>query len=132
MMADLNEVHFTGRLGADAKLTYTQTGKARATARFAVGSVDKDRSGQLQNLTTWYTLLAWEKPAELLAKLRKGQALYVKGSIRQRSYKGKDGQTREYMELAIKRLAPLDLSVYSSGPDSSFEEIDLTDEEPAF
>lgn len=131
-MADLNEVHFTGRLGADAKLTYTQTGKARATARFAVGSVDKDRSGQIQSLTTWYTLLAWEKTAEMLAKLRKGQALYVKGSMRQRSYKGKDGQTKEYLELAIKRLAPLDLSVYSASPESNYDEVDLSDEEPAF
>ena len=128
-MADLNEVMFTGNLGKDPKLAMTKNGKARCTASLGVGSVEKDRNGENVKTTTWYTLVAFEKTAELLGNLKKGQALFVKGSLRQRKFKAEDGVEKEYLELAVRRLDPLDRAAFNSSPAFSEEELA---EEPAF
>lgn len=133
-MADLNEYFCTGNLGKDPKMTRTKTNKARCTVTLGVGNVEKTSTGEFIKHTTWFNLIGWEKTAELMATLKKGQAVFVKGSLKQKKFKGDDGTDKEFLELMVRRIDPIDRSAFgNSSVKFSEEEIeeDIA-EEPAF
>ena len=129
---DINEVIFSGRLGKDPLFGKTQSGKARTTAALAVNSYEKTQSGEETKVATWFTLVAWDKAAEMLAKLKKGMNVYVRGSMKQRKYT-KEGVEKEYLELTVRHLHVIDSKAFGAPPDPSepgFSEVDATDEPP--
>lgn len=129
---DINEVIFSGRLGKDPLFGKTQSGKPRATAALAVNSYEKTQSGEETKVATWFTLVAWDKTAEMLAKLKKGANVYVRGSMKQRKYT-KEGVEKEYLELTVRHLHVIDGKAFGAPPDPAehgFSEVDATDEPP--
>lgn len=87
-MSDLNNYCFTGRLGADAKLEYTQGGKPIWTARVAV-----DYGWGEEKRTNWINAKALGKQAESLGKLElaKGTKIGGSGVLQLREYDRQDG-----------------------------------------
>lgn len=84
----MNNVQLTGRLVADANLTFT-AGKGTAMAKFKL-AVDKGFGDNKK--TAFIDCIAWGKGAEALANFtQKGSKILLNGSIETGSYDNKSG-----------------------------------------
>lgn len=108
-MADgLNKVMLIGNLGTDPEMRYTANGSAVTTFRLAV-SRTFGGEGERREETEWFTIVAWNKLAELLGQhLQKGRKVYVEGRLVQRSWDGPDGQKRYRTEVVANQVLFLD------------------------
>lgn len=99
-MADgLNRVQIIGNLGRDPEMRYTAGGKAVTT--FSVGA---SRTFNGTQETEWFTCVAWEKLAELVAQhLTKGRQVYVDGRLTTRSWE-KDGSKHYKTEVIASQV----------------------------
>ena len=102
----LNQIQIIGNLGQDPDLNESGMNKY---ARFSVATSEsyKDSNGEWQTKTTWHNVQAWSSQYRDLAskamKLRKGNKVYVQGSMK--SYKSKEGVTYWSIKATdIKRL----------------------------
>ncbi len=94
-MAGVNKVILIGNLGADPEMRYTADGTAVCNFRIATTEKFKDRSGNMQERTEWFKIVAWRKLAETCGQyLSKGKQVYVEGKIRNETW-DKDG-TKQY------------------------------------
>jgi single-strand DNA-binding protein len=92
----MNSVCIVGRVGTDIELKAAGQGKV-ATFRLAI-SEGKDK-------TTWLTVSAWDKSAELLeAYVRKGDQVGIEGRISVREYQDKQGEKRTATEVIANRI----------------------------
>ena len=98
-MADLNKVLLIGRLGAKPELRKTQAGIS--VARLSVATSHTTQSeGRLDKDTEWHSVVVFDKLAEQCVQfLDKGRLVYVEGSLRSRTWTGKDGQERTEREV---------------------------------
>jgi single-strand DNA-binding protein len=94
-----NFVQLTGHLGKDVQLTQFENGKKRATFSMATTTFYKNYKGEDVSSTTWHNIVAWGNLAEKLSTLQKGAKVEVKGSINNRSYKDKEGNTKYITEV---------------------------------
>jgi single-strand DNA-binding protein len=104
----LNKVMLIGNLGKDPELRYTPNGTAVATYSIATSDSWKDAEGKLTERTEWHNVVAWRKLAEISAQyLKKGQKVYIEGSIRNRNYDDKNGVKRYVTEIVADNLIML-------------------------
>lgn len=103
-MSSVNSFSFTGRLGADAELKYTQSGTAIWSARVAVDYGWGDKKG-----TTWINAKSLGKQAESLGNLNlsKGTLIGGSGELQVREYERKDGGTGTSVECLVNGIALL-------------------------
>lgn len=100
----LNKIIVVGNLGKDPALRYTPQGKA--VTEFTVASNDKrrDRSGELQNIATWFRVSLWDKQAEMAAKyLKKGNPVYVEGRLTLEEWTDRDNVVHHTLEQRTQR-----------------------------
>ncbi len=126
MSRSLNRVQIIGNLGADPELRTTTSGARVANLSVATSRRWNDRQGQQQEKTEWHKVIFWEKLAELCENyLKRGDRVYVEGSIEYRQYEDKEGQTRYVTEIRGREIimlggrgenAQYDASSQSSGP----------------
>lgn len=103
---DLNKTQIIGRLGADPEVRSLQTGTTVCSLRVAVSEKWKDRDGNPQEHTEWFTVEVWGKQAESCGQyLVKGQEVYVEGKLRTETYKDKDGQEKKAMKLRADNVS---------------------------
>lgn len=104
-MPSVNKATIVGHLGKDPELTTTSTGKQVCKFSVATSEHWKNSDGQAQEATTWHNIVAWGKPAEVLAAyLHKGDPVYIEGRIDNRSYDDKDGNKRYVSEIIVKEF----------------------------
>src|SRR5258705_13198524 len=76
-MASFNRITIVGYLGRDPELRYTPDGTPVCDFSVATTERRKDKSGEPQDITTWFRVTVWRKQAELagqyLAKGRQGE-----------------------------------------------------------
>lgn len=114
----LNKVMLIGNLGADPEMRYTANGSAITTFRIAV-SRGFTMEGERREETEWFTVVTWNKLAELLGQhLQKGRKVFVEGRLTTRSWDGPDGQKRYRTEVIANQVLFLDPRQGSSFPDS--------------
>lgn len=103
-MSDLNNYSFTGRLGNDAEVKYTQSGTAIWTASVGVGYGYGQHKG-----TNWIRVQVFGKRAESLGNLNiaKGAAIGVTGELRVRQYDTNDGGKGTSVEVVANDVALL-------------------------
>jgi single-strand DNA-binding protein len=107
-MASVNKVILVGRLGQDPELKYTQSEKAVAKFSVATDETWKDRQGEKQQKTTWHTVVAWDKLAEIIGQyVKKGSQVYIEGKIQVRSWEDTDGNKRYATEIVANNLVML-------------------------
>lgn len=94
-----NNINLIGRLGADAELRSTPDGKTVCVFRLAVS---EPRSGQGERPPTWFRIIAWDKKAELLGQLHKGDAVHVVGPHVQRPWTDREGVKRDGWEVHVR------------------------------
>lgn len=101
-MSGLNNLSFTGRLGADAEVKFTQGGTPIWTARVAVDYGWGDKKG-----TSWINAKAIGKQAEAYGKLElpKGSLIGGSGELQVREYERNGGGTGTAGEVLLHNLA---------------------------
>lgn len=103
-----NTIHTTivGRLVGDPEVRYTSDGKPVASFTIASSQrVYNKQTGQWEDGdATFLDCVAWQKLAEGVATLGKGQRVIASGVLKQRRWESKDGQKRSKMELTVDEV----------------------------
>ncbi|MFQ5529527.1 MAG: single-stranded DNA-binding protein [Gemmatimonadota bacterium] len=143
MSRSLNKAQLIGNLGADPEIRSTTSGTRVATLSIATSRRWNDRQGQQQEKTEWHRVVCWDKLAEICERfLKRGDRLYVEGSIEYRQWEGQDGQTKYTTEIRARELImlggrdgggesprPRSASTASSGDFSEFSNESLAGED---
>lgn len=104
-MLNLNSCEFTGRLGGDVELRYTNNGTA--VANFSI-AVNRPKVGQKQ-VVDWMRIVVFGKAAEVAAEhLHKGRAVYVRGRLQVSKFEDRDGNMRTMFEIVASNWQFLD------------------------
>lgn len=89
-MASFNEVILIGNLTADPEVKVTPSGLSVCNFDIAVG---RKYTNQGDQKADFIKICTWRKTAEFVGKYaRKGNSLFVKGSIQTRNYTNNQGQ----------------------------------------
>ena len=104
-----NRVQLIGFLGQEIEIKELAEGKKVAHLTIATHERRKGTDGKKEILTTWHNLIAWNKKAEVMAKIfSKGQRLYVEGKLNYREYTGKDNVKKQSTEIVISDFKKLE------------------------
>jgi single-strand DNA-binding protein len=116
-MVSLNKVMLIGNVGTDPEMRFTPSGNPVTSFRVATSRVYTTSEGERRQETEWFTVVAWKKQAESCNQfLTKGQRVFVEGSLRTRSWEGRDGQKRVTSEVIANRVLFLDRQAVASLP----------------
>lgn len=109
-MASFNKIIIVGYLGRDPELRYTPQGTPVCDFSVATTERRKDKSGEVQEATTWFRVSLFGRQAEVASQyLTKGRQVYVEGQLSQRDWTDKEGNTRTSLEVRgteIQFLSP--------------------------
>lgn len=124
-----NKIIIVGNLGRDPELRYTPQGVAVASFSMATNEKRRDKSGELQDITTWFKITLWRQQAENAAKyLTKGSPVYIEGRLRIEEWTDRDNNTRYTLDVQAT-----DMQFIGSRNDSITNPNDYGhDEEPAY
>jgi single-strand DNA-binding protein len=104
-MASFNKIIIVGYLGRDQEMRYTPQGTAVSNFSIATSEKRKDKSGELQDITTWFKVSLWGKQAESLRDyLLKGRQVYVEGRLRVEEYTDREGNRRQSLEVTASDI----------------------------
>ncbi|HFN4071389.1 TPA: single-stranded DNA-binding protein [Pseudomonas aeruginosa] len=103
MARGVNKVILVGKCGDDPSVRYMPNGNAVTNITLATSESWKDKqTGQQQERTEWHRVVFFGKLAEIAGQhVKKGQQLYVEGSLRTRKWQGQDGQDRYTTEVIV-------------------------------
>ncbi len=100
-----NKVTLIGNLGRDPELRYTPQGTAVCNFSIATNEKRRDRSGEFQDITTWFRVTLWGQQAENAAKyLAKGRQVYIEGRLKLEEWKDKDGNNRFTLDVTASEM----------------------------
>ena len=95
-----NKITVVGNLGRDPELRYTPQGAAVCSFSMATNEKRKDKSGEFQDITTWFKITLWRNQAENAAKyLTKGSPVYIEGRLRIEEWTDRDGNNRYTLDV---------------------------------
>lgn len=109
MSRSLNKAILIGNLGADPEVRSTANGSRVATLSLATSRQWKNQSGEKQEKTEWHRVVAWNNKGSTLADIvekyaKKGDKLYVEGTIEYRTWQDREGQTRYSTEINAREV----------------------------
>ena len=114
-MASFNKITIVGYLGKDPELRYTPDGTPVSNFSVATTEKRKDRSGELQETTTWFQVALFGRQAENVREyLSKGSHVWLEGSLTLNQWIDKEGATRGSLEVKAS-----DIKFLSSSADKS-------------
>jgi single-strand DNA-binding protein len=97
-----------GNLGRDPEMTYTPSGVATTKFTIAVNRVSRNQSGERQEETEWFNIVAWRQLAETCTQyLKKGQKVYIEGRLQTRRYTDRNGAERTAIEVIANDMEML-------------------------
>ncbi len=95
-----NRVILVGNLGRDPELRYTPQGTPVCSFTMATNERRKDKSGEMQDQTTWFRVTLWGRQAETASQyLTKGRPVYIEGRLRVEEWTDRDGKPRHTLEV---------------------------------
>ena len=99
-MASFNKIIVVGYLGRDPELRYTPDGTPVCNFSIATTERKKDKTGEMQEHTTWFRVNLWRRQAEVANQyLSKGKQVYVEGRLSTNEYQDREGNTRTSLEI---------------------------------
>jgi len=109
MAKSVNKVILLGNVGKDPEIRSTPGGTMVATFGLATSDRQKDAQGAWQDRTEWHNLVAFGRTAEIIRDyVKKGNKLYVEGSLRTSNWDDKQsGQKRYKTEIIVNDLSLL-------------------------
>jgi single-strand DNA-binding protein len=109
MAGSYNKIIIIGNLGRDPEMRYLPSGDPVADFSVATSERRRGADGQQQEQTTWFRVSAFGKLAETCSQfLHKGSYVYVEGSLSQRDWTDRDGNTRSSLEVRAREMRMLD------------------------
>jgi single-strand DNA-binding protein len=108
MARGINKVILVGTVGKDPEMKYMPSGDAIANISVATNDSWKDKNtGEKKEVTEWHRVVFFRQLAEIAGKyLRKGQQVYIEGSLKTRSWE-KDGQKHYATEIVASDMQML-------------------------
>ena len=108
MARGINKVILVGTVGKDPEMKYMPSGDAIANISIATNDAWKDKNtGEKKEVTEWHKVVFFKRLAEIAGEyLRKGQQVYIEGSLKTRSWE-KDGQKQYTTEIVASSLQML-------------------------
>jgi single-strand DNA-binding protein len=110
----VNKVQLIGNLGNDPEIRTVAGGSKVATFSLATSRTWNNQSGEKQEKTEWHRCVAWNGSskgsglADIIEKYcKKGDRLFVEGSIEYRQWQDKENQTRYSTEIKVRELMML-------------------------
>lgn len=102
----MSNLHLVGHIGQAPKTT--QYG-ATTVATFSVGVTEstKDKEGKWNSNTYWYEIKAFNKLADSVARLGKGDLIEIHGDFKPTTYKNKEGKTVKDMQILLEKFKRL-------------------------
>ncbi len=95
-----NKIILVGNLGRDPELRYTAQGTPVCSFSMATNERRKDKTGEMQDQTTWFRVTLWGRQAETASQyLTKGRPVYIEGRLRVEEYTDRDGKPRHSLEV---------------------------------
>ena len=95
-----NKIILVGNLGRDPELRYTPQGVAVCDFSMATNERKRDKSGEYQDVPTWFRITLWRNQAENAAKyLKKGNPVYIEGRLSLEEWTDRDGNTRQTLAV---------------------------------
>lgn len=128
-----NKITIVGNLGRDPELRYTPQGNAVCNFSMATNEKRRDKSGEMQDLTTWFRITLWGKQAENASKyLTKGSPVYIEGRLRVEEWQDRDGKTRYTLDVHATDMQFIssrgDEMSSNAGSGGNYQDNDFTDD----
>lgn len=99
-------VTISGNLTHDPELRVMGSGTAKLAFSVACSHMWTDQSGEKQEKTSFFNVVAWRNLAEDAAEiLEKGLRVTVTGRLEQRTYEDKEGNNRSVVEVVADDIA---------------------------
>lgn len=100
-MPNLNKVTLIGHLGRDPEIRFLPSGDK--VANFSLATTEKwNKGSEKQERTEWHKVAVFGKPAEIVESyLKKGDPVYIEGSIRYEEWNDKDGNKRNATKIEV-------------------------------
>lgn len=97
MSSGLNKVQLIANLGADPETKHLPSGSSVTNLRVAVSRKFKNREGESQEETEWFSVVCFDKLAETVQQyLTKGRKVYVEGRLKTNSWDDKTTGEKKY------------------------------------
>src|SRR5262245_6760233 len=110
-MASFNKIIIVGYLGRDPEIRYSSQGTAICDFSVATTERRKDKTGEVQEVTTWFRVSLFGRQAEVAHQyLTKGRQVCVEGMLSQREWTDQNGATRTSLEVRgtdIQFISPM-------------------------
>ncbi|QTN38577.1 single-stranded DNA-binding protein [Cryomorphaceae bacterium] len=108
MAGSLNKVMLIGNLGADPEVRHFDDGGSLARLRIATSESYTDREGNRVENTEWHTVILRRGLAGVAEKyLKKGDKIFIEGSIRTRQWQDDQGNDRYNTEIRAINMTML-------------------------
>ena len=100
-----NKIILVGNLGRDPELRYTPQGVAVCDFSMATNERKRDKSGEYQEVPTWFRITLWRNQAENASKyLKKGSPVYIEGRLSLEEWTDRDGNTRQSLSVQATEM----------------------------
>lgn len=105
----INKVILVGRVGVDPEFKALADGSKVARVKLATSEKVYNReSNTSQEYTEWHTITLWSNLADIVDKwVKKGDLLYIEGTLRTREYTDREGVKRYTTEVVARELKML-------------------------
>jgi len=109
MARGINKVILVGNCGRDPETRYMPSGGAVTKISIATSDSWKDKqTGEQKDRTEWHNVVFFGRLGEIAGEyLRKGQQVYVEGSLRTNKWQDKNGNDRYTTEIVASEMQML-------------------------
>jgi len=108
MAGSINKVILVGNLGADPRVSNTQSGTKIVNLNLATSDRWKDKlSGEWKERTEWHRVVIFNPQLADTAEryLRKGSKVYIEGQLQTRKWEDANGQERYTTEVVLQNFS---------------------------
>jgi single-strand DNA-binding protein len=98
----MNRIELAGYLGSDPQIRYLGSGTKVATVRLAESYRFTTRDQKEREHTNWHNLVFYGPLAEIAEGFRKGDNVFVDGTMQVRQYVPSDGHRRTQHEVVAR------------------------------
>lgn len=104
----VNKAILIGNVGKDPEVKHLDSGMVITNIRLATSETYNNKNNEKVTNTEWHNVVLFRNLAEIAEKyVNKGDALYIEGRIRTRSWDDKDGNKRYMTEIVGNNMQML-------------------------